>query len=144
MTWPLFALLIVSLLLGAAGQTCLKAATNAAGAIGSIGTLTATLLHPMTLFGLAFYIVSTLLYLTLMSRMPLSYLYPMVALNYVFVTILSWHFFGEQITPLRVAGLVTIIAGVTMVGLSLQLSEEQARLADPPPAAVATAETDQV
>jgi drug/metabolite transporter (DMT)-like permease len=47
----------------------------------------------------------------------LSMLYPFVALSFVWVALISWRFFGETITSLKIAGIVAIIAGISFTGL---------------------------
>jgi hypothetical protein len=47
-----------------------------------------------------------------LSREDLSYAYPFVALNYIFVTILAWRFLSEKVPPVRIAGLAVIFLGV--------------------------------
>jgi undecaprenyl phosphate-alpha-L-ara4N flippase subunit ArnE len=46
----------------------------------------------------------------------LSILFPFVSLSYVFVTIGSRIFFYEPITTIKLAGIVVIIAGVSLIG----------------------------
>src|ERR1035438_6195111 len=118
MSVKMFGMLLVALALGAAGQMFMKRGLNMIGEIGHVSTLLQACLHPMVIIGLGFYVISSMLYLVLMSRMPLSLLYPMVALNYVFITILSRYFFHDHVNPQRIIGLGVIIVGVVLVGLS--------------------------
>lgn len=115
-------MLIVALLLGAVGQVALKKAltnyTDIHGDIHGLGMLLQAMMTPGVVFGLACYVLSTVLYLFVMSRIDLSLLYPMVAMNYVFVTVLSRLYLKEEITWLRVVGLTVIIAGVVIISRS--------------------------
>ena len=118
MTLKLFLMLLVSISLGCAGQVCMKIGLNTHGEITSFVSLMTAMIKPGVVVGLGLMVVSSMLYLTLMSKMDLSLLYPMVALNYVFVTVISHFVFHEQVSSLRVAALATIILGVTMIGMS--------------------------
>lgn len=46
----------------------------------------------------------------------LSMLYPIIALTYVWVNLLSMYFFHEQMNVWKAAGIVLIIGGVTLLG----------------------------
>jgi drug/metabolite transporter (DMT)-like permease len=48
---------------------------------------------------------------------PLSVLYPLVSLGYVFTLLWSKLFFNEPLTRYKFAGLALILAGVFLVGL---------------------------
>jgi drug/metabolite transporter (DMT)-like permease len=48
----------------------------------------------------------------------LSFAYPFVAANQVIVFLLAWLLFREAIPPLRIAGLVVVCLGVTLIALS--------------------------
>ncbi|MBI2301949.1 MAG: hypothetical protein HYU66_23855 [Armatimonadetes bacterium] len=117
MTLGLFGVLVVALLLGAAGQMLMKQSLNAYKAVHGdeltgFGMLLHALFTPGVLAGLSCYVVSTFLYMILLWKMPVSLLYPMVALNYVFVTILARLFLHEQVPVARLGGLALILAGV--------------------------------
>jgi len=111
-------ILIVGILLGAAGQIALKTGINALGAKPAPGVVLRAIFTPWILVGFACYGVSSILYLLAISRLELSYAYPMVALSYVIVTFLSWKLLGEAVPPARVGGLALICAGVLVVALS--------------------------
>jgi drug/metabolite transporter (DMT)-like permease len=57
-------------------------------------------------------------YLWVISRVPLSLAYPVLAMNYLVVVIESAVFLGESVSWVRVAGVFVIIVGVAIVGLS--------------------------
>lgn len=111
--------LVVAIMLGAVGQIALKTGLN------SLGYKPAPLVVLRSIFtqwqvtvGFLCYGVSSLLYIVALSRLELSYAYPMVALSYVIVAFLSWKFLGEAVPPLRIAGLGAICLGVVIVALS--------------------------
>ncbi|UCD15135.1 MAG: EamA family transporter [Candidatus Omnitrophota bacterium] len=67
------------------------------------------------LIGLFFYFFSALIWLIVISRLPLSLAYPCVALGYVLVAILSKYMFNETITFVRWAGIIIICLGVFLI-----------------------------
>ncbi|MFO7948522.1 MAG: EamA family transporter [Armatimonadota bacterium] len=113
------AILLVAIALGAAGQLLLKAGVNTLGEDPTpIYVLKSFITKPMILGGFVCYGISSLFYLVSLSKLDLSYAYPMIALSYVIVAILSYKYLGEGLPFLRIVGIVVIIAGVTMVALS--------------------------
>ena len=58
----------------------------------------------------------TILVVLPLRRGQLSVLYPIIALTYVWVTILSPRFFEDVMKAPKIIGLVLIIAGVSSIG----------------------------
>ncbi|HWF09670.1 MAG TPA: EamA family transporter [Bryobacteraceae bacterium] len=46
----------------------------------------------------------------------LSMLYPIIALTYVWVNLLSMYFFGEHLNPWKAVGIALVIGGVALMG----------------------------
>ena len=46
----------------------------------------------------------------------LSVLYPIIAMSYVWVALLSMYFFGDHMNMFKVAGIALIIGGVALLG----------------------------
>jgi drug/metabolite transporter (DMT)-like permease len=111
-------LLLVAILLGATGQIALKTGLNLLGEKPSPLVVLRSILTPYVFLGFVCYGLSSLLYLIAISRLDLTYAYPMVALSYVIVTFLSWRYLGEVVPALRVGGLAIICVGVLVVALS--------------------------
>lgn len=111
-------LLLVAILLGATGQIALKTGLNLLGEKPSPLVVLRSILTPYVFLGFVCYGLSSLLYLIAISRLDLTYAYPMVALSYVIVTFLSWRYLGETVPALRVGGLAIICVGVLVVALS--------------------------
>ena len=66
--------------------------------------------------GLACYGLSTILLVLALRYGELSVLYPIIALTYVWVTILSVGFLGETVNAFKLMGLVFIVLGVAVLG----------------------------
>jgi drug/metabolite transporter (DMT)-like permease len=122
MALPL-AVLLGAILLGAVGQVCLKSGLLVLGERAPLfEVFTAMFRNWLVLGGFVAYGVSSLLWLFVLSRLPLSYAYPMVALNYVFVTILAWLVLSEVVPPRRILGLAIIFVGVVVFATSYSAS----------------------
>ncbi|NOV22667.1 EamA family transporter [Cupriavidus necator] len=123
MTLSTFAFILTGVLLNAAAQLLLKAGVNAIGAITlDRGTLLLTALRVLTqwpvLAGLTLYVVSVGVWIVGLSRVDVSIAYPMLSLGYVVNALAAWWLFGEIIGPLRVAGILLILAGVFLIARS--------------------------
>lgn len=118
MTIHEFALFLVSIVAGVCGQFFLKTgalklgqltANNAFSHVIGIATT------PELLIGLACYAVAAVLYILLLTRVPLSILAPAVALQYVFSVMMGRFIFNESIPMTRWFGMGFIICGVIML-----------------------------
>lgn len=123
MTAPGFALLVVAIALGTAGQLLLKAGTNAVGpfafALGNlvpVGTRLA--LEPRILGGIGCYVVSLIVWILALSRVEVSVAYPMVSIGFALNALLAWWLLGEAVTPMRMLGIGVIVVGVSLVARS--------------------------
>lgn len=117
--WVALAVLLGAIMLGAVGQICLKSGLLAMGQkLALFEVLTAMFRNWLVLGGFVAYGVSSVLYLFVLSRLDLSYAYPMIALNYIFVTILAWLILKEIVPPMRIVGLAIIFLGVVVFATS--------------------------
>ena len=126
------AILLVAIALGAVGQIFLKAGIQKLGVHPPPMRVLASIATPMVAGGFVCYGLSSLLYLLAISRLDLSYAYPMVAFSYVLVAVLSYWFFHDVPPPMRVAGLAIILVGVMVVALSYKEMTHLAHAAAPP------------
>ena len=120
MTWSAFAFLITGVILNAGAQLLLKAGTNVLGVI----TLTRdnwweTVWRMGTQghFGVggACYMVSLVVWIMGLSRVPVSVAYPMLSLGYVINAVAAHYLFGETVTVTRWLGIGFIVLGVWLV-----------------------------
>jgi len=109
-----FFMILISVILGVIGQVFLKK-----GMIGFGGGWETLLLHivknPFVLLGFGFYFLSSLIWLLILSRVDLSYAYPMLSLGYIFIVFLSWLIFKEYISIFRWLGVILISLGVCLL-----------------------------
>ena len=112
MTLLSFSLILTGVLLNAGAQLLLKAGTNAMPL--GIGLA----LEPHILGGLACYVVSVVVWIVALSRVPVSIAYPMLSIGYVVNAIAAYYLFGEAVSATRLVGIGVIILGVFIVARS--------------------------
>lgn len=121
-----FALATLAVLFSTAGQILLKEGMGRVGYIGrsrvtspwSLGLHIAT--TPLVIFGFFCYAIAGGAWLIVLSRAPLSVVYPFVGVTYVAVTLFSRFFLHEHVSSLRWLGNALVITGIFIVGLSAQ------------------------
>jgi len=111
--------IVVAVLTGAFAQTMMKLGTRQLGAFGDtpfFQYLLKLLFSPLILFAMASYGFGVIFYMFLLSRLDLSFLYPvMTALGLVFATMVSAVILREQISLFRLAGIALMVGGVFLV-----------------------------
>jgi multidrug transporter EmrE-like cation transporter len=113
-------------ILGAAAQMLIKTGTTmmpplldpaGGSALAQAPLIAWKILTNLPLFGgLACYGLSTILLVLALRYGELSVLYPIIALTYVWVTMLSVGFLGESLNAFKVLGLAFIVLGVAVLG----------------------------
>ncbi|AUW57744.1 hypothetical protein C1T17_06135 [Sphingobium sp. SCG-1] len=124
-TVPLWFLpVLLSVLLSAGSQILLKIGVSTpavqAGMASGVGMdmFRAVATSPMVLIGFASFGLSAVVWLSVLSRLDVSQAYPCVALG-ILITSLTGHLLlGEALPPMRIAGILTILMGVILTGLS--------------------------
>ncbi len=111
-------MILSAVALGALGQLSLKKGMLLSGSTNLGFNIIKVIFTPYVFLGLVFYAVAMLLWLTILSRVELSYAYPMLSLGYAFVVLASWLIFNERVSFLRLMGVLFICIGVTLVGRS--------------------------
>ena len=123
MTPLTLSLLMTGVLLNAAAQLLLKAGTNRVGEFAfsldnlvPIGSRLAA--SPFILGGLACYVVSVVVWILALSRVPVSVAYPMLSVGYIVNAVAAWMLFGESLTVQKLVGIGFIVIGVFLVARS--------------------------
>ncbi|MBL8480579.1 MAG: 4-amino-4-deoxy-L-arabinose transferase [Rhodocyclaceae bacterium] len=116
-------LILSGVLLNASAQLLLKASTNAIGHFEfhaanllPIGWRFAT--QPYFLGGMACYVLSLVIWVMGLSRVPVSIAYPMLSIGYVVNAAIAHFWLGETITLARATGVGFILLGVWLVARS--------------------------
>jgi multidrug transporter EmrE-like cation transporter len=119
----IFLLILLGVLLNAAAQLLLKAGMTQIGHFEfSMANVVPIALKVMMNFpivaGLTAYVVSVVVWLLVLSRVQVSYAYPMLSIGYVVNAVAAYFLFGESLSVVRVTGIFVIIAGVYLVSQS--------------------------
>lgn len=72
--------------------------------------------NPQLFIGYSMYGINTVLMAYALKGRELSRLYPIIALTYVWVTLLSVIMLNEHVNFFRVLGITTIVLGVSILG----------------------------
>ncbi|GAP96409.1 EamA family transporter [Leptolyngbya sp. NIES-2104] len=113
-----FVLFLISVVAGVVGQFFLKSGALKLGqltASNAISHVIGIATTPELVIGLCFYAGAAVLYILLLTRVPLSILAPSVALQYVFSVMLGRFVFNEPIPIVRLVGVALIICGVVLL-----------------------------
>lgn len=103
--------------LGAASQTLIKmGASNLSSDSGLLDAALGIVTSPYLFAGYALYGVFTIVLVLALRHGELSLLYPVIALTYVWVSIISVMKFHEPMNPFKLAGVVVIVTGVGILG----------------------------
>jgi multidrug transporter EmrE-like cation transporter len=119
-------LLLVSVGFSIAGQITLKSAMDQIGRIGSAEVAAAgdTILRaakePRLWLGLTLFGISSIFWLVVLSRVPLSVAYPFVGISYVVIVLMARFVLAENVPALRWVGVLVVAAGITIIGLSFR------------------------
>ena len=113
-------LILFGVLLNAIAQLLLKAGMNQIGHFEfsmanmvPIGLKVAA--TPPIVVGIVAYVVSVGVWLLVLSRVQVSYAYPMLSIGYVVNALAAYYFFGEDLSIMRITGILVIIAGVYLI-----------------------------
>jgi drug/metabolite transporter (DMT)-like permease len=110
-------LVLMCTVFGAGAQMLIKAGASSLPHVsGVLPNLIAMAMNTRLLAGYSLYGISTVLLIIALRHGELSLLYPVIALTYVWVAILSVLVFHEYMNPMRLAGVAVIVAGVAVLG----------------------------
>ena len=101
--------LVAAILFGIGGQIALKSAAEQST------TVTAQFLNPLTIIGLAIYIVAALCYILALKKIPVSIAFPSVAASYAVVAVLAHILWNEPLGWPQLAGIALIGSGVLLI-----------------------------
>ena len=110
-------LVLVCTFLGAGAQVLIKMGATSLGPNPSLAqTALGILTNPLLFSGYALYGLFTMMMVVALRYGELSLLYPVIALTYVWVSILSVVVFHETMNAFKIAGILTIMSGVGILG----------------------------
>jgi multidrug transporter EmrE-like cation transporter len=116
----IFALILCGVLLNAGAQLLLKAGMTQIGhfefSMANALPIGMKVVGNMPIImGLSLYGLSVGVWLLVLSRVPVSFAYPMLSIGYIVNAFAAYYLFGEPLTSVRMFGIFIIIAGVYLV-----------------------------
>ena len=119
----IFSLILLGVLLNTAAQLMLKAGMSQIGffefKLANVLPISLKVMGNIPIIsGLTLYVVSVVVWLVVLSRVQVSFAYPMLSIGYVVNAVAANYFFGEPLSSLRLLGIFIIISGVWLVAQS--------------------------
>ncbi len=116
-------LLLVAIATSTTGELLLKHGINMVGALHLnpelfIPSPAKAFTNPFVLAGFALIFGGSIFWLAAISRVDLSWAYPMLSLGYIIVVAEPWILLNEPVTPLRFIGVLVICLGVFLLSRS--------------------------
>jgi multidrug transporter EmrE-like cation transporter len=113
------ALAVFCVLLSSAAQIAMKRGMGAPAGGDLSSTYGHALTSPLVWLGLVLYGASAVLWLWVLSRLPVSLAYPLVSLGFVVTMAVGVVWLGEPFSWVRVAACALIVAGVILLALEV-------------------------
>lgn len=105
-----YIILLISSIFAALGQIFLK--------LGANQNIYEMLLSIKLWIGLTLYVVGSALWIYVLSKEPLSKVYPFAALTFILVFVFSYLFLNEMISMTQVLGILFILVGFVVLALA--------------------------
>ncbi|MCL2458260.1 MAG: SMR family transporter [Desulfobulbus sp.] len=113
-------LILIGVLLNAAAQLALKQGMRQVGyfdfVLQNVGQVVfAVATNAYIWIGLFCYVISVAVWLLVLSRVEVSYAYPLLSIGYIVTACAGWLFFQENMSMTRTMGIVVICFGVWLI-----------------------------
>lgn len=113
------ALIFTAILLAVLGQLSMKKGMIKIGQVAVRQLLSKKLFslffEKFVILGIGLYVMSTAIWLVVLSQEELSFAYPLVGTGYVLTAILARIFFKENLTIFRMFGIILIVIGAYLI-----------------------------
>ena len=115
-----YLLLFIGVILNAFASLSIKAGMNRIGefsfGLNSLFHIAFKVaLSPFFLLGLACYVISLAIWVLVLSRLEVTVAYPMISIGYVINAILAYFWLGEDLSLIRILGILVICFGVVLI-----------------------------
>jgi multidrug transporter EmrE-like cation transporter len=113
-------IILLGVLLNAGAQLLIKEGTRRMGYFdfnwaNLIPVSLQAVANPFILGGLASYVISVVVWIMVLSRVDVSFAYPMLSVGYIVNAAAAAYLFQEELSMTRMSGIVTIMAGVYLI-----------------------------
>lgn len=114
-------MILISVLLNCAAQLCMRKGMLLVGEVGARNFMEniIPMITNLWLWGaMLCYGVSILMWMSVLSKVEVSYAYPFLSIGYVVAAVAGYCLFNENLSPIRIAGIVIICIGVILISRS--------------------------
>ena len=114
-------LILLSVLLNCAAQLLIRKGMLVEGEVGMQNMLShiGSMITNVWLWGaMLCYALSILLWMSVLSKVEVSYAYPFFFFCYVVSAVAGYALFNENLSPVRIAGIIVICIGVILISRS--------------------------
>ena len=109
-------IVVACTVMGAFAQVLIKLGANHLAHASLLATFWSIFTVPTLFLGYCLYGIFAVLMVYALRHGELSILYPVIALTFVWVSILSTMVFHEAMNPMKIGGIAVIVAGVAVLG----------------------------
>lgn len=113
-----FLLILVNTLILVSGQFLWKYGMQGQSITLNISSIIKVFFSPFVFTGLIMYGLATVLWLYILSKVPLSIAYPIQSLAYIIAVFGAYFIFNETLTIYKILGCLLIMIGVSLIALS--------------------------
>ncbi|TJY40870.1 hypothetical protein E5161_16780 [Cohnella pontilimi] len=110
----IYSALLLNIVLLVTGQIVWKIGLSKAGGLQADNWLQ-VMFSPLILLGIVIYGIATVVWLFVLSRLPLSIAYPLQSFAFIIALLAALLLFHETIPPNRWFGALVILAGITVL-----------------------------
>lgn len=123
MNYTVLTLILLAVFFNTTAQLLLKMGMERIGVFAFnwenfIPIILKTIASPWILIGICVYVGSLSVWLMVLSRVPVSIAYPMASLAYITSAIAAHYLLGEDLSLIRITGIIVILFGVYLVAKS--------------------------
>jgi drug/metabolite transporter (DMT)-like permease len=109
-------IVVACTVMGAIAQVLIKLGASQLAHASLLATFLSIFTVPTLFLGYCLYGIFAVLMVYALRHGELSILYPVIALTFVWVSILSAMIFHEAMNPMKIGGIAVIVAGVAVLG----------------------------
>ena len=115
-------LILSSVLLNCSAQLLMRKGMLLNGEVTGMENLWSSVPHMLTnlyLWGaMVCYAISIFVWMVVLSKVEVSYAYPFLSVGYVLSAVAGYLWFAENISPIRIVGIIVICLGVILISRS--------------------------
>lgn len=113
-------LILLGVLLNAGAQLALKEGMRRVGYFefawaNAVPVCWQVATNPFVACGISLYVLSVVVWLLVLSRVEVSFAYPLLSVGYIVNAVAAYYLFAEDLSLTRVSGILVVVAGVYLI-----------------------------